>query len=546
MTDAPPAPFPGWWAVSRSRWGPVPAWLVAATLGSAVLLLGWQGTDLPAQVFRVASFRRDGFSIWNGQWYGGHHTPSYSLLFPALGAVVGVGAVGLGSAVACAFCFERLARGHFGSRATLGAVWFAAATAANLAVGRLAFSLGLAFALGTLLALQKRRRWLALGLALLCPLSSPLAAAFLALAVGAWGLAGRRLRRSDLATRRTGWAVLATALAPVAVLALAFPEGGRFPFAVGGFVLDVVVGVVLLRLLPRDQPTLRAGTVVYLVVCTAAFLVATPVGGNVSRLAMMVAGPLLALVVVRRRALLLAVLGPPLLWWQWAPVLEAAAGPDRDPSIDAAYYEPLVSFLRSQGAATARTEVVFTRRHWETAYVAPYVPLARGWERQLDLRYNTLFYEPGLGVGRYRRWLVDNAVRFVALPDAPLDESGLVEAELLRAGVPGLRPVWRDANWQVWEVDGTRPMVEGPATLAETGPDWFALDVTGPGEVVVRLRYTSHWAVGGGGRAGPTAHGWTRVWPTGPGRVEIKAVVARWPSCEVPALSAIRELAGCP
>ncbi|MEA2209515.1 MAG: hypothetical protein QOF54_1992, partial [Solirubrobacteraceae bacterium] len=46
--------------------------------------------DLAAQTFRVHLFATDGFSLWDNSWYGGHYLPSYSLLFPALAASLGL------------------------------------------------------------------------------------------------------------------------------------------------------------------------------------------------------------------------------------------------------------------------------------------------------------------------------------------------------------------------------------------------------------------------------------------------------------------------
>ena len=81
-----------------------------------------------------------------------------------------------------------------------------------------------------------------------------------------------------------------------------------------------------------------------------------------------------------------------------------------------------------------------TRNHWEAAYVAPHIPLARGWHRQLDREANGLFYgdEP-LNAATYLAWLHALAVRWVALPNASLDVSAQHEAAILREGVPGPR-----------------------------------------------------------------------------------------------------------
>ena len=47
-----------------------------------------------------------------------------------------------------------------------------------------------------------------------------------------------------------------------------------------------------------------------------------------------------------------------------------------------------------------RIEIPLTEHHFEAAYVARAVPLARGWERQLEIAANPLFYEPGLDADR--------------------------------------------------------------------------------------------------------------------------------------------------
>src|SRR5262245_13713158 len=110
--------------------------LLAGALAAIALGLGWQASDWPAHLFRIEVFRRAGFVVWNLQWYGGHHVLGYSVLSPAAGALVGPELLAVGSAAVAAYCFTRLVRPRFGSAATVGAVWFAAATVTNIAVGR--------------------------------------------------------------------------------------------------------------------------------------------------------------------------------------------------------------------------------------------------------------------------------------------------------------------------------------------------------------------------------------------------------------------------
>ena len=105
-----------------------------------------------------------------------------------------------------------------------------------------------------------------------------------------------------------------------------------------------------------------------------------------------------------------------------------------------AFFSDARAFLarRSSPASASRSRSRTTTgrpRTWRSV-----VPLARGWERQLDEKANPLFYDGRpLTADRYHRWLRNNAVRWVALPKAPLDYSAQAEARLLERGVPYLK-----------------------------------------------------------------------------------------------------------
>ena len=87
--------------------------------------------------------RRDGFQIWNNQWFGGHHTLGYGALFPVLGAAIGFWTVAVLSAGVSALLVDVLIRGALGRRCLPASLWFAAGTVTNIAVGRMPFALGL-------------------------------------------------------------------------------------------------------------------------------------------------------------------------------------------------------------------------------------------------------------------------------------------------------------------------------------------------------------------------------------------------------------------
>ena len=85
----------------------------------AIVYLIWEPrtVDLAAHTFRAELFGQEGFTIWNGQWYGGHHTPAYSILSPPLAWLLGPPIALALAAVASAALFEPLARRHFGADA---------------------------------------------------------------------------------------------------------------------------------------------------------------------------------------------------------------------------------------------------------------------------------------------------------------------------------------------------------------------------------------------------------------------------------------------
>jgi hypothetical protein len=541
----------------------VPAWTITAACGLAYAILTPPSSDLAAASYRSYLFSHAGFTLWDNSWYSGHHLLAYSVLAPALGALLGPPLLAAISATIAAVLFALLIEGRFPLRATrVAAVWFAFGAGIELLSGRVPFDLGLALGLGALLAAQsasgQRTRWaLALALAVLSPLASPVAGAFLGLAALAWTLAVR--------PRLWPMALTICALGPIALLTGAFPEGGTQPFVASSF-YPALAGSLLLAALfstarPRAQSehaegalrVLRTGAPLYAVALLGAFVIPTAVGGNATRLGALVAGPLAACVFIGRspegmggwraqwRARMLVVLATPLLcYWQVAAPLSNFASAVSDPAVHASYYASLLGELRTLGVgygspptSPARIEVVPTRNHWEARWVAPHVMLARGWERQLDIHRDALFYDEAktpLTAARYRRWLSNEAVSYVALPDAPLDYSAKGEARLLRGGgggtgggggppgggdgvaPPYLREIWRSAHWRLFAVLNPQPLVGGPARMTALSSDSFTVAAPSTGAYVVRVRFTPYWAITDGrGCVRRAPGGWTEV-----------------------------------
>lgn len=504
---------------------------VSLALPTAIVLVGvWlvlapRSPDLAAQAYRASLFESSGFTVWDNNWYGGHHLPGYSLVFPWAAWLVGMRLVGALAVLVSTFAFERIALTVYGPRARWGALCFAVAAAGDVWIGRLTFALGVTFAMLAVLALVRKHSWLTVPLAALCAATSPVAGLLLALAGGTHVLVTRRVP--------AGFALVLPVLLVVLPIAVLFPEGGWEPFAASSVIATLAVTLAFLYALPREERLLRIGGYVYLA-ATVLSIVPTPMGSNIDRYAVLLAGPLLLCALGRdgftrpgrpRAAVVLAVLGI-VTWTVWGPVRETT-GVIGDASTSAAYYTPLKRFLRTHGGSLLRIEIPFTHSHWEAALLAPEFELARGWERQLEAKYDPIFFESGLTASAYRAWLDDNAVSYVALPDVRLDGSSDEEAALIRKGLPYLREVFKSTHWRVFAVLDPTPLVSAPAALIALGHSSFAMRFSRAGRALVRLHYTRYWTVSGSHALDACVEsapgGWTFVNVKKPGVVRVVA-----------------------
>ena len=500
---------------------------LAPVVGAALAALAYVAiqpatADMAAHAFRAWLFDTEGMTVWNAQWYGGHHVLGYSTLFAPLAAWPGPAWAGAIAAVAATAGFVPIARAAAPStEAAAGATWlFAAGVLSNVVIGRMPFTLGIALAVGAWLCARPDRRapWrvAAVVLSLACVLASPVAGAFLALAAVALVLA-----RGREAVARGAILALPVAAGGSAMYLL-FPEGGDDRFVATAFWPMLLVVVAATVLLAPARRTLRVGAVLYAAVLVAAFVVPTPFGQNALRLPVLL-GPALLLLAPRPGAprAALAVVVVALLYLQWLPAVRAVAEAHGDPSTEAAFFDVPREFLEDAVAPGERVEVAFTHNHWEVAHLATAVPLARGWERQLDEKANPIFYDDlPLTSWRYHRWLREAGVHWVALPDAPLDYSAKAEGRLLAQGLPYLRPVRRAGGWRIWEVRDAPPPASDGARVTAADPNGFEVESGGP--TVVRQRWTRWWR-SDGACVSEAPGGWTRVTPVRGGRVRVRA-----------------------
>lgn len=493
---------------------------LVTTAGAVVWVIVFPrvGTDLSAALARAGWASRYPGSAYLFNWYGGIHPASYSLLAPYLLAAVGTRLAMALAAVVSAVLLTTLLVRHHVARPRAAALWVAVALWTELSAGRAAFTLGLAAALGCVAAAdvsrpRSRARLLAAAvLALLSSLLSPVAALFLGVAAAALAVTRHWAECAAIA--------VAAAL-PLGVMA-AFSDGGVQPMGVQNWLPPLLAAAGVLVLIPRRWRLVRAGAVFYGIGVIVATAVPTLVGSNVARLGELLTGPLLAGMAgtgsVRRRWLLAAGLAAAAVWQVAQPADDLAQG-------NAPPYAPqtaaLVRELAALHADTARVEAVPQYGHWESQELASAVPLARGWERQVDTERNPLFYGGILTPSAYHAWLRYNAVRFVALSSATPDPAAVAEAATIRAGQPWLVPVWHDAFWRLYRVTGTNPLASPPATVTGSTPAQITLRMSRAGTTVVRVHWSPLLRAAGANvtRRGP----WTQLSVTRPGVYHLSA-----------------------
>jgi hypothetical protein len=474
--------------------------LLAAASVAVGIALGWRGVDVPAQLYRVAEFRAHGLTLWDAHWFAGYWTLSYSVLYPPLAGAVGVATLTVVAAAGAALAFERLVAAPLGRGATPAALVFAVSTVVASGIGQCPFLAGEALGLAACWAASRRRWTVAAGLALTTALTTPLAGLFVAMAMAAWFLGSRRPRP------RGALVVGLAAAGPIVAAFGLFPGQGPMPYPATDYLWEMIIAGAIWLIAGRTRRILRSGVLVFAAVATVAAVVPSPLGGNVGRiedaLALPLAVGLLWPVGPATRRLVLPLVAVPLILSQWGPAFGAITTDPGQPSAQRSFYTPLLAALAraEAGQPAGRVEVVPTALHWEADYVASTMPLARGWERQLDEADNPLFYGPAarLNAASYRAWLIDDGVRYVALPHAPLDFAGIREARLVAAGMPGLDLIWQSPQWRLYRVEGSPGIVSAPAQLQSETGDRIVVASPRPGPVLVRVRYSPDWQLATG------------------------------------------------
>ena len=465
------------------------AWRIWFLLLAAVLFgLYWidppNVPDLAAQTAR-AEAAKDGAYLWWTGWFGGLMMPSYSVFSPWIMAQLGIGLSAAVAGIAACAAAPTLFEGTRRPRA--GAAIFGVGIFLNVLGGRVTFALGFAAAVIAAALLRRRLGGWAAGAGVVACLLSPLA--------GLWlGLIAVTVAIVDPSRRRAAIASSAALIAVAGVLAGVFHNSGPMAFPLWHAALALAAVVTVLLVCP--DRAVRVGALVFGAAVLAFALVPTAVGTNMMRLVWLTAGPaIVATGAVQLRRGGVAVLSVGALLWPGVDLsLELAKA--SSPAASPGYYQPLVERVQQlataagPAAAGQRLEMIDPASHWSAAYVAPSVPIARGWDRQADRSANPLFYDGSLNADTYRAWLDDLAVRWVALPiEGSLDYAAKAEADLIRSGLPYLQPVWTNETWQLFQVLDDTPLVRGAQVIDIDASEvtFFAPDA---GPVHLQIRWS--------------------------------------------------------
>jgi hypothetical protein len=513
---------------------------LAGVLALALYLFGPPGGDAAAHLYQTQVWRDQGWELWDNFWYSGRYAQvNYSLSYYPLAALLGTATVVAGSAAAAAGAFAAIVRRQWPALATGPVLAFALVGPLGVVAGTYPFQLGMAFALGALASLGAGRAGWTFALIVLTGLAHPLALLFALVVLGAVALTSGRWWREPRWRWLAAGAVAVGAAQGLLMRAFA-SDGARYPFspqAALAIALFCGAGVLLTRGI-HGQRQLRALFLAYGAVAAAAFLISSPLGGNVERLILLMGTPLLLLPLAARRfrprGIALACVAAALAWQAfpavagWSTASAARANQEE-------YWYPVIAFLDQHPDPNHRVEVVATADNWEAFHLARRgVPLARGWFRQDDFPGNAVLYEPLTPRG-YQAWLRRVGVRYVFLPDDPLDYSGRNEAELLESGDSGLDLVARIGGWTVYELPDPTPIAT-PAGRQAHGPDavevlgmtqdTITLRVAGPGRYRLRLSYTPYWRVVRGlACVGPATPSGTELRTVGAGVIKLRFAV---------------------
>jgi hypothetical protein len=478
---------------------------VVAAASLVMHLMGFDGWDAPAHLYKIAALHR-GSLLWDNEWYGGaYQLVSYGFVFYWLAQFINYTVLVVASAAVLPILFYVYMRRVYEVTDILPSAALAGVLAVYLANGQDPFLLALALTVGGLVADAHGRHLPAAVLIGVACFADPVA-----VAVGVIFLAAQYLARPE---HRPGLRRLALYLVPFfvarLVLTLFFWQTATYNYTGYEVLLYASFGAGGVALaLVSDDPQRRAKATLFgtfgVVALAAAFLPANPMGGTFGRFFFVFGAPLFLTV---RRVLMprVAVIGIVVGVAIGQLVMPAGhfVSPAEGASTKPAFFAGALAFAAAHYDPDYRYHVVALSNHWE-AYYFPLdgYAITRGWYRQSDALHNELLNQPTFSANEYVDWLRDMGVEYVFLPHAPLDTSGPRETAILTTD-PRFTAVYRSADWTVYRLQGAQPIVVaqdglGVAHVTAFDRESIALSVSRPGSYLVKVSYSPYWRVASG------------------------------------------------
>ncbi len=374
------------------RWPWIPWMPLALSVLAAVLLwiIDPPMRDLQAALARESAHRAGvGVSYWF-DWFGGVSPGSYSLIVPTLTSWVG----SLFLLCLCTVIISALAYpvSRNATHPTL-LTWAVALSAVlNMFSGRVTFATGAAIAMLAVWAFQRKRPVTGALLLVVSGLASALVPAFVGMVLLPFFLV-RRYRNA-----RMWWAIGGAALG-VALPYLLFGAPGQQPYPVTSFLWYLVIGIGAVLALDSPMATNHAPArwiaPLGIVVATVLFIIPTGVGSNLGRFFLFILPCVVLFFSLKSPKVLALLLSPALVYGLFYALYDQVSVTDgENPET---LYAPLTSQLDELAddgrIENHRVELVDTDTHAGAYLLTDSAPLARGWENQSDMRYNSVFFD---------------------------------------------------------------------------------------------------------------------------------------------------------
>jgi hypothetical protein len=474
---------------------------LAAIAASLLVWLAPPGGDLAAHEYQRSLFLVHGFTLWDNFWYAGRYAYiSYSVLYYPLAALLGLRLLAVLAVAFSAGAFALLLEREWGRSARWAGRSFAVVWPGAILAGQLPFTLGAAFALLCLVALQAGRRWTGAVLIVLTLAASPVAFALLAVVLAGMAMGRRPALRG---ARVPALALVLAAVAELTVMHL-FPSGTlQFPLIEAVEATAFCVGLLALTWRLERAQGLRGVLLVYLLVVLASYVIPSGMGHDIARLRQLALPIALLVAALRRWRPLPLALAAVLLAGAWniLPLAGTWTRAAADDSSEAVVWKTPVQFLHAHLPTGYRVEAVDTSQHWPALYLAEAnIPLVRGWFREDDHPVAAFLYRRRFTPLEYVTWLRRLGVAYVVLTNAPTDYSSRREAALIRTGETSLRRVFASRVVSIYAVPHPQPIVTGPGrpSVLAFRESAVRVRVSRGGTYRVAVRWSPYWHASAG------------------------------------------------